>query len=198
MAQNDDPWFSGGAPSNPPPTSDPFGLNKSSDSPFTSPGAPSSGVPASSKPLLITRPVSMHVAFGALVLSAVLSLMTTLLGVLTVLDLQGRVQNLVGLEPSGVATMYSDDYIDGATIALVVVMVAVAAAFAFGYIMFARGVYLGKRWPRTWAAGLAVVSLFGLLGGPLVVAIVVLGLVAVGALWLPVSRRYCDYASTRM
>ncbi|QCB51950.1 hypothetical protein E5720_16650 [Rhodococcus sp. PAMC28707] len=197
MTQNDDPWFGGNAASRPLPSTDPFGLAGPAESVLASRNSSAGWTPRGSGAPLVARPIPMHVAFGVLALAAVLSLLTALLGVLTILDLQGRVQNLVGMEPSGAATLYTDDYIDGATIALVFAMVAVAAAFAFGYVTFARGVYQGKHWPRVWASGLAVVSLFGLLGGPLVVTIVLLGLVAVALLWLPVSRRYCDYASTR-
>ncbi|OZF02831.1 hypothetical protein CH302_04360 [Rhodococcus sp. 15-2388-1-1a] len=147
---------------------------------------------------LISRPVSMHVAFASLVLAAVLALLTALLGVLTIFDLQGKLQTLIGAEPSGIATVYTDDYIDGATLVFVFVMVAIAAGFACGYLLFARAVFKGRHWPRTWALALAVISLFGLFGGPLITVIVLLGLIAVGALWLPTSRRYCDYASTRL
>ncbi|WP_072804082.1 hypothetical protein [Rhodococcoides yunnanense] len=194
MTQNGDPWFNGHTPSGPQPINDPFGRG----GPPASPDPFALGTPQGHSAPLVARPLSMHVAFGALVLAAALSVLAALLGVLTILDLQGRVQNLVGMEPSGAAISYTDDHIGGATIAMVFTMVTVAAAFAFGYGLFARAVHQGKHWPRTWASGLAVLSLFGLLGGPLVVTIVVLGLLSVGLLWLPVSRRYCDYASTRL
>jgi hypothetical protein len=196
MSGNDDPWFRGDAPSARPPVgADPFGLDVGQSYRHV-PEAQSRVVPPVAA--LISRPLSMHVAFSALLLAAALALLTALLGVLTIFDLQGKVQTLIGAEPSGIATVYTDDYIDGATLVLVFVMVAVAAGFACGYLLFARAVFKGRHWPRTWALPLAVISLFGLFGGPLITVIVVLGLIAAGALWLPPSRRYCDYASTRL
>lgn len=150
--------------------------------------------PVPSRRALVSRPATMWIAIVALVVAATLCLVTALLGVLAIVQLRAQFDELTGVDPSGLVRYHTDEYADGATHGGIVLLIVLAIALAASYTLFARGVWSGKRWPRVWGSVLAVVSVFGLFGGPLLASIVVSGIVAVVALWLPDSRKYCDYA----
>jgi ABC-type uncharacterized transport system permease subunit len=72
----------------------------------------------------------------------------------------------------------------------IVVTVLIAVVFALAYLGFGYAVWRGESWPAPLGTVLAGLSLFGLMGGTVIIALVVVGVVAVGFLWLPPSRRY--------
>lgn len=207
MERSEDPWFTR-------PDSQPSGRSADAGNrgaftfddapPSVGPSAAASwspdGVdtpqPAPARRALVARPASIWIAVVALATAAALCLVTALLGVVAILHLRGRFDDLTSADPSGLVRYHTDDYADGATYGGIILLIILALAFSAGYGLFARGVWRGKQWPRIWGLVLGLVSLFGLFGGPLVATIVVLGLVAVAMLWLPVSRRYCDYSAS--
>lgn len=144
----------------------PFGDNLSPPhNPFAAPpsaGAmPPTRTAAAARPVLI-RPVTVVVAVVMFVVTAALV----------------------------VAQVVSESLSHDAQTAGIVIAAILGIAFVACYLTFAWFSWQGQVWPRHGAVALAVLSLFGLLGGPIVIAIVVCGVIATVLLWLPPSRRY--------
>jgi hypothetical protein len=62
--------------------------------------------------------------------------------------------------------------------------------FALAYALIAHAIRKGGGWPRPVSTILAIFSLPAILLGPIAVAIVLTGLIAVTAIWMPSARRY--------
>jgi len=77
----------------------------------------------------------------------------------------------------------------------IVFTVLLALVFALGYLGFGYAVWRGQSWPAPLGSVLAALSLFGLMGGPLIIALVVVGILAVVFLWLPPSREFARQGS---
>ncbi|NMO00163.1 hypothetical protein HH308_02915 [Gordonia sp. TBRC 11910] len=73
----------------------------------------------------------------------------------------------------------------------VAVLTVIAVCFAVGYCALAVAVWRGLAWPRYAVSVLAVFSLFGLLGGPVILVMVIAGALAAVMLWLPSSMLFC-------
>ncbi len=69
-------------------------------------------------------------------------------------------------------------------------LVGFVAVVAAGYLFFALAAFRGHRWPKYVGLVLAVMSIAGLMLGPIAGVAVLLGVVAVGILWLPAARRF--------
>ncbi len=72
----------------------------------------------------------------------------------------------------------------------IVFTIVIAALFALAYLGFGYAVWRGEGWPTPLGTVLAALSLFGLMGGPVIIALVVAGVVAVVLFWLPPSREF--------
>ncbi|MDH6284114.1 drug/metabolite transporter (DMT)-like permease [Prescottella agglutinans] len=149
----------------------------------TSPYVP----PAAVQPLAgLKPPRSVWIGCVLLAVAGVLSIVNAALSMVTV----NRVADMTGAvteyDNSHVSAAYVDDVADNVSLFLVVVSIV---AFAC-YMLLAVQIKSGRRWARTVCTVLAVVSLFGLLGPPMVWAVVVNGVAAVSALWLPASNAY--------
>lgn len=72
----------------------------------------------------------------------------------------------------------------------IVFTVLLAAVFALAYAGFGYAVWRGQGWPAPVGTVLTALSLFGLMGGPVIIALVIAGVLAVVLLWLPPSRAY--------
>lgn len=138
------------------------------------------------------RPPEIRVATGLLLAAVILSLVQGVSGILAVVRLAGTAESLADVEPTGLGKTYVGSRLDSVQTGLIVAVIILALLFALCYAVFARAVWSGRRWPRYVAVALAVFSLFGLLGGPVIVAAVMCGVGATVALWLPRSRAYSD------
>lgn len=193
MSTPEDPWFLDGATdrASGSPAGGAFG---SSDNPFMQSIASAMSSPAPR----VVRPPSLYIAMGALALASVLSLVATVVEVLSILDRPQRTAESIAGDPVGTVTgLGGGEYVDGTETKDIIFVIGLGVAFAVAYALFAAAVYQGRHWPRIVGSVLAVISLFGFLGGPLVVVTVFCGLIAIAALWVPASRRYCDYVSAR-
>ncbi|GAB08666.1 hypothetical protein GOARA_015_00040 [Gordonia araii NBRC 100433] len=72
----------------------------------------------------------------------------------------------------------------------IVFTVVLAALFALAYASFGYAVWRGAGWTAPLGTVLAALSLFGLMGGWVIIALVVAGILAVVFLWLPPSREF--------
>ncbi len=146
-------------------------------------GAP---VPAAAAMVRRARPpVTVWLALACLGVAAVLCLAQAALGI--------RAAAQSGVDDAQVHYL-GREVADLSTTAIVAT-VLLAALFALAYLGFAYAVWRGESWPAPLGTVLAGLSLFGLLGGPVVIALVVAGVVAVVFLWLPPSRAYARAGS---
>ncbi|WLP88615.1 hypothetical protein [Gordonia sp. NB41Y] len=159
--------------------------------PFGTPPSGYLGIPAAA-PVHTPRPPAIVLSAAALTAAGLLVVVQTVFGVIAVSRVRASADAALDADPTGTADRVAGTWVDtghsigiGATIALGVI-------FAASYALFTIGTWRGHRWPRYAAIFLAVLSLFGLLAGPVVMAIVVCGLLATAGLWLPPSRRYTE------
>ncbi|MFE7423670.1 hypothetical protein [Rhodococcus sp. NPDC057529] len=130
-------------------------------------------------------------------LASVLTAVSGVSEVFSILGVQRRANRLLSVDTTGRAAEFGSGYVDGTAAGLMWVVVVLSVIFAATYAVFGVAVFRGRPWPRIAGTVLAVISLFGLLGGPIVVMTVLSGIVAVAALWVPASRRYCEYAEAQ-
>lgn len=159
----------------------------------TSP-AISATAPAGQPSAGVVMPV--RVAYVALLIAAVASLVLAGMGVYGLTQLQGTVDTVLKLEPTGAAAVFANGYVDSAATYLTSAAVALGVVFALAYFLVAHAVRRGHRWPRTVGSALAVLSLPALFFGPAAVIAVLAGIVAVLALWTPAARQYALGATT--
>lgn len=146
----------------------------------------------------VVRPPSLYIAMSALALASVLSVVSTVVAVMSILNRPQRTAESLAADPIGTVTgLGGGEYVDGTETKDIVFVIGLGVAFAVAYALVAAAVYQGPHWPRIAGSVLAVISLFGFLGGPIVVVTVFCGLIAIAALWVPASRRYCDYVAAR-
>lgn len=145
--------------------------------------------PAPLDPLAgLKPPLYVWIAVGLLVTAGVLSVVNAFLGIGTVKQVANMTDAVTVYDTSRVSAAYVDDFADGVSMFLVIVSLV---AFAC-YLLLAFQVRAGRRWARTVCTVLAVLSLFGLLGPPVIWVVVLAGIAAVVLLWLPTSRAYFD------
>ncbi|MFC0447515.1 hypothetical protein ACFSUH_03225 [Rhodococcus jostii] len=145
----------------------------------------------------VAKPPSIYIAFGTLLLASVLSVVSGVVEVVSILQVQRRTNTLLSFDTTGRAAEAGGGYVEGTATGLMWVVVGMPVIFAASYAAFGVAVFRGRPWPRIVGTVLAVISLFGLLGGPIVVVTVLSGIVAMAALWVPASRRYCEYAEAQ-
>ena len=192
MNQPDDPWFLGGTAGGSSETAT-NGTFHPTANPFLHSIASAVTTPAPK----VGKPPSIYLAFGALLVAAVLSVVSGVVEVLSILGAQRRANRLLAVDTTGRAAELGGGYVDGTATGLMWVVVGLSVVLAATYVVFSVAVFKGRLWPRIAGTVLAVISLFGLLGGPIVVVTVLTGIVAVAALWVPTSRRYCEYAEAQ-
>ncbi|MDH6288102.1 hypothetical protein [Rhodococcus opacus] len=189
MNQPGDPWFLGGTAGGSSETAT-NGTFHPTANPFLHSIASAVTTPAPK----VGKPPSIYLAFGSLLVAAVLSVVSGVVEVLSILGAQRRANRLLAVDTTGRAAELGGGYVDGTATGLMWVVVGLSVVFAAIYVVFSVAVFKGRGWPRIAGTVLAVISLFGLLSGPIVVVTVLSGIVAVAALWVPTSRRYCEYA----
>lgn len=136
------------------------------------------------------RPVAVKLASGALLAAAMLTLVIGGLGAYTIAELRTSVGRVLELDQSGMATLLASGYADDTQVVLMAVAVAIAAIVAVVYLFVAQAIWRGRGWPRNFSPFLAVLSIPAVFIGPLAVSIVVAGVIATAAVWMPGARAY--------
>lgn len=167
----------------PAPIADPFGSSNVpvTVDPFTSSGGTTGAT---------GRPPSVKTAAIALLTAGALTLAMTAIAAWAIFDLRDSVDKLMDLDPSHTATFFVSGYADDTETILVVTVAALGALTSVAYMLVARSVWKGSNWPRNVSPFLAVMSLPALFLGHVAILIVVAGVVAVVAAWLPSARAY--------
>lgn len=161
--------------------------------PLGSPGGPVIADPFSSATGTTSttgRPASVKAAAISLLIAGVLTLAMTAIAARAIFDLRDSVDNLMNLDPSGTATFIVSGYADDTETILVVVVAALGALMTVAYMLVVRSVWKGSNWPRNVSPFLAVMSLPAVFLGHVAILIVVAGVVAAVASWMPSARAY--------
>lgn len=145
----------------------------------------------------LSRPWTVWLATGALVVAALLAVAQTVSGILGVFRLAKVVEGASGVEPTGTVEIYVGSKVDTVQSWVIVAVVVLGVLFAICYAMFAAAAWRALAWVRYAATVLAVASLFGLLGGPIVFVMVVCGVVATAAMWSAQTRTYSSLRRIR-
>lgn len=146
-------------------------------------GAPPAPEPGPRRPRSVT---AAAIALGVAIVLIVVQVLLTMLGV-NRLTRGARAFSAVADDDTGSAFSDTVGTVNGAvTTALIVI----GLVFAVCYALFAIATWRGHRWPRYVAPVLTLVSLIGLIIGPIVTLIIVSGIAATVALWLPGSIAY--------
>lgn len=153
-------------------------------------GSPFPGLPNPAASETKPRPWTVWLATISLASAAALAITQIIAGVFGVLRVAEAVEGVGNVEPTGTVTVYVGSKVDTVQSWVIAVVIVVGVLFAACYVVFAFAAWRGRSWPRYAATVLALFSLFGLLGGPVVIGIVVCGLTATAAMWSPQSRTY--------
>lgn len=150
----------------------------------THPSAPGYPPVASARPLTATRtsapPVTVWLVSACLAVAVGLCVVQAVMGVRAASEsgVDDAQREYLGREVADLSTT------------AIVFTVLLAAVFALAYAGFGYAVWRGEAWPAPLGTVLAALSLFGLMGGPVIIALVIAGVLAVVFLWLPPSRTY--------
>ncbi len=136
------------------------------------------------------RPGAVKVAVAALLVAAIATLAIGMMGAYAVIELRSTVDHLLSLDQTGAASLLASGYADDTQVALMVASVAIAAVMTVAYLMVAKAIWSGRRWPRTISPFLVVLSIPAVFIGPLATAIVLAGVIATAAAWMPSARTY--------
>ncbi|MEP9395096.1 MULTISPECIES: hypothetical protein [Gordonia] len=166
-----------------PATGNPYAAN-----PYGQP--PPTASPPAVRPRL-TRPPTVVAATALLVLAAVLVVVQVVAGSIAIARVDRAVDAASLADPTD-TTAWAGDWIDTGQTWAIVLAALLGLAFVATYLAFAYAAWSARSWPRFAALVLAAFSLFGLLGGPITIAIVVVGVAATVLLWVPPSRHYAS------
>ncbi|MGV9671653.1 hypothetical protein ACWDPV_13840 [Gordonia sp. NPDC003504] len=165
---------------------DPFAANPATVNPYGQP--PPTASPPAVRPRL-TRPPTVVAATALLMLAAVLVVVQVVAGSIAIARVDRAVDAASLADPTD-TTAWAGDWIDTGQTWAIVLAALLGLAFVATYLAFAFAAWSARSWPRFAALVLAAFSLFGLLGGPITIAIVVVGIAATVLLWVPPSREY--------
>jgi hypothetical protein len=136
------------------------------------------------------RPTAVQLACLCLLTAAVASTILAALGVSGLIELKGSVEKVIHLDPTGTVAFYTNPYVNYTETTLTFLTVGFGIAFAVAYVFVAFTVWKGHGWPRRIGTVLVILSLPVLLLGPVAIAAVLAGIIAVIAIWLPSARQY--------
>lgn len=136
------------------------------------------------------RPTSVRAATFSLLTAGVLCLVLAGFGVFAIWELRDSADQLLNLDPSGTVNLFASDYADDTETVLTVIVVAIGALLAIAYMLMARFVWKGHKWPRNVSPFLVVLSLPALFLGFVGIAIVAAGVAATVAAWMPSARAF--------
>ncbi len=138
----------------------------------------------------IAQPVAVRVAYVALVVAAAAAAILSAVGVYTLTEWRESFDKVLHVDPTGTALFYASEYADNAELALIGIAAILGVLFAIAYIFVAQAIRKGRSWPRPIGTALAIFSMPAMALGPVAIAAVFAGIVAVIASWMPSARRY--------
>ena len=136
------------------------------------------------------RPVAVKIAAVSLLVAGALSLAQAGIGVWAVFDLRDSFGRLMDLDTTRTAAFLATSYADDAETVMAVIVIGFGAVMTIAYMVVARSVWKGRNWPRNVSPFLAVMSLPALALGAVAILVVLAGVVACVALWMPGARNY--------
>lgn len=136
------------------------------------------------------RPIAVKVAAFALAAAGVLTMTLSGLGVWAIFELRDTIDDWIALDPTGVVNILVSKYADDAETVLAIILVGFGSVLTVCYLIFATFIWRGSSWPRCVSPFLVVLSSPAVLIGHVAIAIVLMGLIATVAAWLPAARSY--------
>lgn len=184
------------APPNPPVVSDlqplPATLPEESSSGYVELTPPAISAEVSQDLIAPSRPTAIHVAYLALVAAAAGSATLAGLGVYGLTQIRGSVDKVMNLDRTGTVAVFAHNYVDNVEETLMSWAIGLGTVFALGYVLVAHAIREGHRWPRPVSTALAALSVPVVFLGPFGIAIFVVGVIAVFALWSTSARQYAS------